>query len=115
LHASAVIASNYLVVLANLMTKVSAKGGIPEDISLKALIPLMRNTLDNIEQNGVTNSLTGPIARGDVNTVADHLELLTSDPELLKLYKLFGLEALKLSDLKSSDSSTYERLKDILS
>ncbi|MDZ7806943.1 MAG: Rossmann-like and DUF2520 domain-containing protein [Gracilimonas sp.] len=115
LHASAVIASNYLVVLADLMTKVSAKGGITEEVSLKALIPLMRNTMDNIEQNGVSDSLTGPIARGDVNTVSNHLELLRSDPELLNLYKVLGLEALNISELKDSDSPTYERLKDILS
>ncbi|MFP8488359.1 Rossmann-like and DUF2520 domain-containing protein [Gracilimonas sp. Q87] len=115
LHTSAVIASNYLVVLANLMTKVSVGGDIPEEVSLKAMIPLMRNTLDNIEQNGVSDSLTGPIARGDVNTVKDHLKLLSSHPDLFRSYKLLGLEALKMSTLESSKGPAYDKLMELLS
>jgi predicted short-subunit dehydrogenase-like oxidoreductase (DUF2520 family) len=115
LHASAVIASNYLVVLADLMTRVSDKGGIAEDQSLKALIPLMRNTLDNIEQKGVTDSLTGPIARGDVNTVSGHLKLLSDEPDLKNLYKTLGREALRISKLENTDSSSFHRLNELLS
>lgn len=115
LHASAVIASNYLVVLADLMIRISDKGGLSEDQSLKALIPLMRNTLDNIEQKGVVDSLTGPIARGDVNTISHHLELLSEEPGLKTLYKTFGREALRISMLENSDSTTYHKLKELLS
>jgi predicted short-subunit dehydrogenase-like oxidoreductase (DUF2520 family) len=115
LHASAVIASNYLVVLASLMTRVSGKAGLNEDVSLKTLIPLMRNTLDNIEQKGVSDALTGPIARGDVNTVRDHLDLLSREPDLKALYKSLGREALKVSSLKESDVKSYQELLEILS
>jgi len=115
LHASAVIASNYLVVLASLMTRVSGKAGLNEEISLKTLIPLMRNTLDNIEQKGVSGALTGPIARGDVNTVRDHLDLLSPEPDLKDLYKSLGREALKVSSLKESDLKSYQALIEILS
>lgn len=115
LHASAVIASNYLVVLANLMTKASKLGGMNEEISLKALIPLMRNTLDNIEDNGVEDALTGPIARGDVNTVKGHIELISSDPVLSEMYKSLGSEALNLSKLETTDPDTFVELQSLLS
>jgi len=115
LHASAVIASNYLVVLANLMTRVSGKAGLNEEVSLKTLIPLMRNTLDNIEQKGVSAALTGPIARGDVNTVRDHLDLLSPEPDLKDLYKNLGRDALNVSSLKESDYESYQELIEILS
>ncbi|WP_103664728.1 Rossmann-like and DUF2520 domain-containing protein [Gracilimonas amylolytica] len=115
LHASAVIASNYLVVLANLMTKASKLGGMNEEISLKALIPLMRNTLDNIEDNGVEDALTGPIARGDMNTVKGHIELISSDPVLSEMYKSLGREALKLSKLETTDPDTFVELQSLLS
>ena len=115
LHASAVIASNYLVVLANLMTRVSDLGGLNEDLTLKALIPLMRNTLVNIEQNGVADALTGPIARGDVNTVKGHIELLSSDPDLTELYKKLGREALNLSGVETTDPDAFVKLQSLLS
>lgn len=114
LHASAVIASNYLVVLTDLISKVSVMGDLPEDDSLNALLPLMRNTLDNIEENGISNSLTGPIARGDVNTVKRHLELLSTDENVRTLYLTLGREALSLSDLENTDPASFKRLSALL-
>jgi hypothetical protein len=59
-----------------------------------ALLPLLRGTLDNIEQLGVPARLTGPIARGDADTVRLHLARLS--PEDRVLYCGLGLELLRL-------------------
>jgi predicted short-subunit dehydrogenase-like oxidoreductase (DUF2520 family) len=115
LHASAVVASNYLVVLAELVSKISAEANIPEEIALKALTPLMENTLQNISEMGVTDALTGPIARGDVKTIKQHLQNLNNAPDLCSLYKTLGLEAVKIAEKKSGESQSLQEIKKLLS
>lgn len=115
LHASAVVASNYLVVLVDLVSKISARASISEETALKALTPLMENTLQNINDLGVTEALTGPIARGDVDTVREHLEQLKIDPEVLYLYKTFGMEAVKIAERKSGSTQSLKTIKKLLS
>ncbi|MCP9292654.1 Rossmann-like and DUF2520 domain-containing protein [Gracilimonas sediminicola] len=115
LHASAVVASNYLVVLAELVTKISALGGVPEDTALKAITPLMENTLRNVKELGVTEALTGPIARGDLKTVKQHVESLKNAPELLSLYKTLGIEAVKIAVRKNGETDSLEEIRKLLS
>lgn len=115
LHASAVVASNYLVVLGEIVSKISINANIPESTALKALKPLMENTLDNISELGVTEALTGPIARGDVQTVKQHLNSLNTIPEIRSLYKRLGLEAVKIAERKSGESQSLEEIKVLLS
>ncbi len=114
LHASAVVASNYLVVLVDLVSKISAEANISEETTLKALTPLMENTLQNIKNSGVTEALTGPIARGDVDTVREHLERLKNRPEALSLYKILGLEAVKIAERKNGSTQSLRDIKKLL-
>lgn len=114
LHASAVVASNYLVVLADLVSKISAEANISEETALKALTPLMENTLQNIKNLGITEALTGPIARGDVETVREHLEQLKKTPEALSLYKTFGMEAAKIAERKGGSTQSLHDIKKLL-
>ncbi|MEX0721495.1 MAG: Rossmann-like and DUF2520 domain-containing protein [Balneolaceae bacterium] len=115
LHASAVVASNYLVVLADLVKKISAEGEILEETALKSLIPLMRNTLDNIEEFGTVQALTGPVARGDVQTIERHLEGLKSDDSLLSLYKKFGKATVDIAEEKSGRTEALNKIRDLFS
>ena len=64
-HAAASIASNFLVTLESFAGELAATAGIPRD----ALVPLVRATVANWEDSG-SAALTGPIARGDDETVA---------------------------------------------
>ncbi|MEQ8525632.1 DUF2520 domain-containing protein [Gracilimonas sp.] len=115
LHASAVVASNYLVVLAELVSKISSLGNVPEETALKAITPLMENTLQNVKELGVTEALTGPIARGDLKTVKQHIESLKKAPELLSLYRTLGIEAVKIAVRKTGDSNSLEEIRKLLS
>lgn len=115
LHASAVVASNYLVVLADLVSRISAQGNIPEETAIKALAPLMENTLSNINELGVTDALTGPIAREDVQTIEKHLQSLDSAPKLQVLYKTLGLEAVKIAERKKGATTSLSKIKKLLS
>ncbi|MDR9418393.1 Rossmann-like and DUF2520 domain-containing protein [Gracilimonas sp.] len=114
LHASAVVASNYLVVLADLFTKISSMGNIPEETAIKALAPLMENTLENIQEFGVEGSLTGPISRGDVSTIKEHIEKLGREGEVLSLYKIFGREAVKIAEQRNGESGALDQIKELL-
>ncbi|MEX0610158.1 MAG: Rossmann-like and DUF2520 domain-containing protein [Balneolaceae bacterium] len=115
LHASAVVASNYLVVLADMLSKISAKGGVSEESAIKAFAPLMRNTLSNIEEFGVSEALTGPIARGDVETVRSHLKGLENENEILSLYKEMGRAAVEIAGRKSGNYEALAEIKKLLS
>lgn len=93
-HAGAVIASNYLVVLEAYAERVFAGAGLPADAARDGLTALMRGTLDNVAAQGGA-ALTGPIARGDVETVRRHLDTLSGDERLL--YHALARAALALT------------------
>lgn len=110
LHAAAVMSSNYLVTLLHLSGKIAELGGIDKDATMEALLPLARTSLQNIESKSLPDALTGPIKRGDTETVRLHLTLLKSDEELLDSYKKLGLQTLQLAkqSRKLSDSKRLE-------
>jgi len=81
-HASAVIACNYLVTLVNTSARLWHNFGSSRQEAVDALMPLLKGTLNNIENVGLPGCLTGPIARGDTGTVKKHLEVL--DESFLK-------------------------------
>lgn len=81
-HAAASMASNFLVTLEVAAERVAATAGL----SREDLLPLVRATVDNWAALGAA-ALTGPIARGDHETVARHREALAERaPDLLDLY-----------------------------
>jgi len=80
-HAGAVIASNYLVTLYRCAARLLEDAGAPPE----ALLPLMRRTIENGFE------LTGPIARGDWETVQRHLAALRErHPELEPVYRVLA-------------------------
>jgi predicted short-subunit dehydrogenase-like oxidoreductase (DUF2520 family) len=59
--------------------------------------------------------LTGPFARGDVETIETHLEMLKDDPELERLYKVMADATLDLSDAAHYyDSMTFKAMKKLI-
>ena len=69
----------------------------PEEV-FQALGPLLDETLHNVKTLGPEGALTGPIARGDVETVRGHVQALRENtPAKLELYKLLGLHTVELA------------------
>ena len=80
-HAGAAIASNYLVTLHEVAAELFRAAGAPPE----ALVPLMRRTIDNGFE------LTGPIERGDWETVEAHRRAIReAHPELEPLYDVLA-------------------------
>ena len=97
-HASAVVASNYLVTLLDLSLNLIRQAGVPADDAFRSLKPLIEGTLANIEKMGTRDALTGPIARGDIQTIENHLlEIGSKTPNLLPLYRILGFYTVEIA------------------
>ncbi len=84
-HAAASIASNFLIALEESAAQLMESAGVEEPHAV--LAPLVLRTAANWADSGA-DALTGPIARGDEDTVARHLEALAEHaPELRPLYE----------------------------
>jgi predicted short-subunit dehydrogenase-like oxidoreductase (DUF2520 family) len=74
-HAAACVASNHLVALLGQVERIAAKAGVP----FEAFLPLVRGTVENVAELGPAAALTGPVARGDYETVARHVDTLPAE------------------------------------
>ena len=115
-HASAVMASNYVVTLLSLAAGLWRHLGLASDEGLHALLPLVQGTLNNLENVGLPDALTGPIARGDAGTVSRHLDVLHRiAPKLLPVYKELARHAIPIAQAKGSlDTAGARRLSEQL-
>lgn len=111
-HASAVVASNYLIALLAFAVRLMMETGVSESDAIEALIPLMKGTLDNLDKLGVAHALTGPIARGDADTVRLHLTRLSASDR--KLYCGLGLELLRVARAAGLDAEKANELEALL-
>lgn len=105
-HAAAAIACNYVTALVKLATDLWQNFGKSSADGVKAYMPLLRGTLNNMESVGFPGCLTGPIARGDVATIRRHLDALRKyAPDLLLLYKELGRFTVPIGQEKGTLSS----------
>ena len=111
-HVSGVLASNYVTVLLGAAAELWVGFGVAPEEALRALLPLLRATVENLERVGLPQALTGPLARGDAGTIAAHLTWLDAhagdDPQLAALrdaYAALGRLALPIAREKGTLSS----------
>ena len=95
-HATAVVASNHLVALLGQVERLAAAAGVP----FAAFAPLAEASLANVFGLGARAALTGPVARGDLATVADHLRELP--PSERDAYRALAREAARLADTRDN-------------
>ncbi|NMA68089.1 MAG: DUF2520 domain-containing protein [Desulfitobacterium sp.] len=103
-HGGAVVASNYLVTLAALAVRLFEEAGIEREEALESLLPLMKGSLQNLEKVGLPQALTGPIARGDVNVIQEHLEHMPE--ELSFVYRALGKYTLEIGQAKMAQQNS---------
>lgn len=97
-HAAAVMACNYLITLVKLSTDLWKTFGVSTPEATQALLPLLRGSLNNLDNVGLPHSLTGPIARGDSGTVRKHLAALSERaPGLLPAYEELGRQTVPIA------------------
>jgi len=115
-HAAAVIACNYTVTLMKMATDLWKNFGVDTDQATRALLPLLRGTLNNIENVGLPDCLTGPIARGDIGTIMKHLEAIEAKaPELAGVYREMARQTIPVALSKGRiDLARAEELRLVL-
>jgi predicted short-subunit dehydrogenase-like oxidoreductase (DUF2520 family) len=99
-HAAACIASNYMVTLFSLSLALMESCGMEESIARAALSQLVRGTAQNLTDHPPGHALTGPIARGDVQTIRGHIEALRSleGRGAESVYRVLGLQTVDLAE-----------------
>lgn len=96
-HAGAVFAANFLVALYGEAEKLFVQAGVGPADAAPALLALMRGVLENLRARGARGALTGPVARGDVESIRHHLAAL--DGLDAELYRALSRAALELATL----------------
>jgi len=111
-HAAAVFASNYLAGLIAAAGRLMAQAGVPEEEAIRAILPLARGSLENLERMGPVEALTGPISRGDLETIRLHLRTLESRER--SLYAAMGLDILLLAKEGGLEEGLAEEIRELL-
>jgi predicted short-subunit dehydrogenase-like oxidoreductase (DUF2520 family) len=114
-HAAAVMASNFPTVLASLAASLMQSVGVDEFVARAAVRHLMRAAVINLAEAEPDVALTGPISRGDVGTVARHLEVLRATPELDAVYRALSRAAIPLAAAQGTDPAALQRIADLVS
>lgn len=113
-HAACSIASNYLVVLLDAAEATLARAGIRNRTAVRALHELAQGTLRNVNSIDTQRALTGPIVRGDAETVARHLRALRGDPRRRDVYLSLGRAALDLAARRGLAADRVRELRRLL-
>jgi predicted short-subunit dehydrogenase-like oxidoreductase (DUF2520 family) len=115
-HSGGVFACNYLAALIEVALACHERAGIPRPMSMRAIEPMVRETVDAVFRDGPATALTGPVARGDAVTVAREIAALDAwNPLFAKLYRELGRIAVGLAENDSRlDDDNLERLTAVL-
>jgi predicted short-subunit dehydrogenase-like oxidoreductase (DUF2520 family) len=90
-HASACIACNYFYTLVQIAADLWQNFGVSAAEATRAMMPMLRGSLNNLGNTGLPQALTGPIARGDLVTIRKHRAAFEKKaPAVLSLYKELG-------------------------
>ena len=83
-HLMGVFASNFLPALVSICVKLGTENGFTEAESKRLILPLMKQTLANIEGTSLVNALSGPLKRGATDVIKKHEDYLKSQSDDLK-------------------------------
>jgi predicted short-subunit dehydrogenase-like oxidoreductase (DUF2520 family) len=113
-HAACVYAGNFSTVLAAHADMLLRSATDSEDACMDYLLPMMTTVLSQLHDTPAEQILTGPAARGDAETISNHLQAIgEAHPELLSEYKHLTLAAATLASLRDDEKAAVHRLMEI--
>lgn len=113
-HAAASLAANGLVALAGLAADLFGRMGMGRAEAVQALVPLLGAAVEGLASRGLPGALTGPVCRGDVETVRRHLEAIAGT-SAERSYRALMTCALALSrELGEADEAALEAIASLL-
>ncbi len=100
-HSACTIASNGLVGLVHAANQLFTACGISSDLAQQLTLSLLSTSLNNCHSSdNLLSALTGPIARGDKQTVKAHLDSLANQLDIKQLYCSLSAQILSLTNVK---------------
>jgi predicted short-subunit dehydrogenase-like oxidoreductase (DUF2520 family) len=118
-HCAAALASNYIVSALDAAAQVLAGAGVSPTQSVQALVPLAEGALKNVASKGTTQGLTGPVRRGDYETIQRHLEAIAGKADLVDIYRALARRALeiaaRLDGPDAPDRAGLEKIRQLIS
>jgi predicted short-subunit dehydrogenase-like oxidoreductase (DUF2520 family) len=100
-HAWATMTSPLLLAFLVTLEDTALAAGLTREDSRRKSLPIIQQTLKNYSQRGPRHSFSGPIIRGDVETVAKHLAVLKKHPEAGAVYRALARLALRRLPVKN--------------
>lgn len=94
-HALGTFASPLLVALLTATTEVGVAAGFTPKQARRRMRPIIDRSIANFFNNGPEKSFSGPIVRGDTETIVRHLNSLRAYPQLQSLYRVLSRIALE--------------------
>lgn len=110
-HAAAVCASNQMLALAKVSQNLLLRCGFSDGLAQQALRPLMLGNMEKLCTTSLEDALTGPIERGDIQTVLHHLDFLEEEETML--YLILSKQLLKIARKKNPNRS-YKKIELLL-
>lgn len=96
-HAAANVAASGLLAVLSEASGLFEDLGLSPQAALAALMPLARGALDAAAQRGLPDAIAGPVARGDAQVLAAHLQVMAARGEdTLGLYRWLSRRQLAL-------------------
>ena len=109
-HAWGTFASPLFTALLATMEQVAVLAGVGRRAAKRRMIPILLQTLANYAAFGAAGAFSGPIVRGDVDTVKKHLRVLRSRPAASEVYAALVRGA--LHNLPAKNKSALKQLLD---
>lgn len=109
-HTGAVFLTNFVAALVQMGTGLMEDGGLDKQFVERAYQELFLDNARSICERGLPDALTGPVERGDADTIRRHLDCLTEPSETL--YRLLSMELVRLAGRKNphKDYSNIEKV-----
>lgn len=110
-HAAAATLSNQVVAVLSYGYEMLKDCGFDEKEAREASQTLIRGNIENVINQGCVQALTGPVERGDVETVKKHLQVI--DPAMREIYGMLAQRQLQLARQKNPQKD-YAALEQLL-
>lgn len=94
-HAWCTFTSPLVTALFSTAQHVAALAGVKHASAKRRMIPILRQTLINFSSHDAGSAFSGPIIRGDVETIHKHLRVLRKMPVAMGVYKALAIAALE--------------------
>lgn len=103
-HAWGMFASPLLAALLATTEEVATMAGVGRKAGRERVMPILRQTLENYAALGAPGAFSGPIIRGDVDTVRRHLRVLKGAPVAHQVYTALARAALEYLPAKNKSA-----------